>query len=50
MSDYLYNEKLLSKEDLKSIYEVINNEECVWEDGISSVTGGASDEEKKIIY
>jgi len=49
MSDYLYNEKLLSTEDLESIYKVIDNEECIWKDGISSVTGDAPDEEKRII-
>lgn len=47
MSDYLYNEKLLSTEDLESIYEVINNEECVWEDGVTSVTGDSTDEQKR---
>ena len=45
MSDYLYNEKLLSIEDLESIYKVINNEECSWEDGLNTLTGIASKKE-----
>ena len=45
MSDYFYNEKLLSTEDLESIYKVINNEECSWDDGLKTVTGNASKKE-----
>ena len=47
MSDFLYNERRLSSEDLEGIYQIIDSDGCYWEDGIKSVVGGGSDEDKR---
>lgn len=48
MSDYLYNEKLFSKKDLKSVYEIINNEENFWNDGLATVSGSSTEEQLRL--
>jgi PKHD-type hydroxylase len=50
MSDYLYNEKLFSKKELKIFYNVIDNEESSWSDGLVSVsvTGNSSEKELRL--